>query len=210
MPYDERESVIKSLKVVDMTINFNDDDGSALNAIEKCKIFSKQVIFANGGDRKDDNIPEISKFDNDKDVKFVFSIGGEKKLNSSSVIVEDFLSKSLEKKNQRTPWGSFVTFNKGDGYKIKMLTVKKNQKLSLQYHNRRTEQWIIVKGKALVQLNDKIYELKAKDHLVIPKKQKHRVENIGGGDLVILEANFGSYIEEDDIVRLDDIYNRVI
>ena len=96
------------------------------------------------------------------------------------------------------------------GYKIKLLVVKKDQKLSFQYHNRRSEQWIILRGTALIQLEDKLFEMKAKDHIIIPKKAKHRVENIGNDDLLILEANFGSYIEEDDIVRLEDIYNRVV
>ena len=81
--------------------------------------------------------------------------------------------------------------------------------MSLQFHKRRSEQWVILKGNALVELEGVSHNLKDEDHIIIPKKAKHRVENIGDDDLLILEANFGSYIEEDDIVRLDDIYNRV-
>jgi len=210
MPYQERKAVIENLKMVNQTIDFDDSDGTAVEAIKRCKKISEKVFFANGGDRNNDNIPEISKFNNDDSIEFVFEVGGSSKINSSSIITGDFLSKSQTKLHQEKPWGSYLNLNKGNGFKVKLLIIKKNQKLSLQFHNRRSEQWIILRGKALVELEGKEYKLNSQDHIIIPKKQKHRVENIGEDDLFILEANFGSYIEEDDIVRIEDIYNRVI
>lgn len=210
MPFKERKAVIENLKSVDKSIAFNDSDGTAIDAINICKDMSEKVFFANGGDRNEKNIPELSEFKNDNSVEFVFGIGGKFKINSSSIITDEFLLKFRNKAFQKKPWGSFINLNKGNGYKIKLLVVKKDQKLSFQYHNRRSEQWIILRGTALIQLEDKLFEMKAKDHIIIPKKAKHRVENIGNDDLLILEANFGSYIEEDDIVRLEDIYNRVV
>tara|TARA_B100000579_G_scaffold438023_1_gene471019 strand:+ start:26636 stop:27430 length:795 start_codon:yes stop_codon:yes gene_type:complete len=210
MPFNERKKIIENLQMVNKVIDFDDLDGSAIDAINKCKNISEKVIFANGGDRDDKNTPELDKFRDDNSIDFVFGVGGKSKINSSSLITDDFLIKSQKKSHVNKPWGSFITFNKGDGYKIKLLIIKKGEKLSLQFHNRRSEQWIILKGHALIELEKKKYKLVERNHIEIPKKFKHRVENIGDEDLIILEANFGSYIEEDDIVRLEDIYNRVI
>ncbi len=209
MPYLERKSIIENLKEVSEVIEFNDSDGTAIDAINKCKSISDKVYFANGGDRNEGNIPELIEFKDDNAVEFVFGVGGKSKLNSSSIIADDFLLRSRNKNFTEKPWGSFINLNKGNGYKIKLLIIKKDQKLSLQFHKRRSEQWVILKGNALVELEGVSHNLKDEDHIIIPKKAKHRVENIGDDDLLILEANFGSYIEEDDIVRLDDIYNRV-
>lgn len=210
MSFKERKAIIENLKMVDKTIDFDDSNGSANDAIKRSMNISKKIIFANGGDRKSSNIPELSFFKNNESVKFVFGVGGESKINSSSTITKDFLLKFKNKKHEKKPWGSFINLHKGDGYKIKLLIINKNQKLSLQFHNKRSEQWTILQGNAQIQLEDNIYNLNKEDHITIPKKAKHRVENIGNDDLVILESNFGSYIEEDDIVRLEDIYNRVV
>ena len=210
MPLVERKEIIENFEIVDKTITFDDSDGSAINAIEKCKDLAEKVIFANGGDRKKDNIPELKHFENDKNVEFIYGIGGNKKKNSSSNITENFILRFQNKSFQITPWGSYVTLNKGNGYKIKLLKINKGGKLSLQFHNRRSEQWIILNGEALIELEGKKYKLTKENHIKIPKKAVHRIENIGSEELIILESNFGSYIEEDDIVRLDDIYNRVI
>ncbi|NBW17349.1 MAG: hypothetical protein EBR82_56155 [Caulobacteraceae bacterium] len=90
MPFQERESVISNLRMVDLVIKFDDDDGSAIDAIRVVrKMFTTQtIIFANGGDRTKSNIPEMSFKDND--LIFEFGVGGEDKKNSSSWILKEW------------------------------------------------------------------------------------------------------------------------
>lgn len=91
MNFKERESIISNLRMVDLVIHFNDDDGSAINAIKKTrKMFTKDtIIFANGGDRTINNIPEMSV--KDINLIFEFGVGGEDKKNSSSWILKDWI-----------------------------------------------------------------------------------------------------------------------
>jgi cytidyltransferase-like protein len=88
MPSNERVTIIQNLKVVDHCILFNDDDDSAREAIRNVKLLypNSQIIFANGGDRTRDNIPEMSE----KDVEFAFGVGGEDKLNSSTWLLDNW------------------------------------------------------------------------------------------------------------------------
>ena len=75
LPFEERLEILKSISFIDKVISFNDDDDSAIDAIEKCLYFSKEVIFANGGDRVKDNIPEFNFFKEENNVTFLFDIG---------------------------------------------------------------------------------------------------------------------------------------
>ena len=210
MSWDERQEVLSSLKMVDEVISFNDNDGTAIDAIKKCLDISSKVIFANGGDRAIKNTPELDYFTDNSNVEFIFGIGGNHKLNSSSSIVDSFLNRFNFIDFYTTPWGSFGTLNASQGYKVKLLSINIKGKLSLQFHKKRSEQWIILKGRALVNLDGKTYEFKEKDYINIPTNSVHRIENIGCTKLIVLEANFGDIIEEEDIIRIDDIYNRHI
>ena len=93
LSFEERESIIVSLRMVDAVISFNDDDGSAINAIKKTrKMFPHaKIVFANGGDRTVDNIPEMNV--NDENLVFVFGVGGSDKKNSSSWILKNWSTK---------------------------------------------------------------------------------------------------------------------
>lgn len=95
MPSNERVTIIQNLRMVDHCILFNDDDGSAIEAINNVKMLypNSQIIFANGGDRTKENIPEMTE----KDVEFVFGVGGQNKLNSSSWLLEEWNLYSLNK-----------------------------------------------------------------------------------------------------------------
>lgn len=208
MPWNERKEVLLNLKMVDEVISFNDNDGSAIDAIRKCLKISSKVIFANGGDRERNNIPEFQYYNDNDNVKFIFGIGGSNKNNSSSLIVKNFLDRFNHIDYQVTPWGRFSTLHSGHGYKVKLLSININEKLSLQFHKKRSEQWIILKGNAAVHLDGKKYFHKEKDHINIPINSKHRIENISNTELIVLEANFGDVISEEDIIRLDDIYGR--
>ncbi|ADY73997.1 mannose-1-phosphate guanylyltransferase/mannose-6-phosphate isomerase [Desulfurobacterium thermolithotrophum DSM 11699] len=113
------------------------------------------------------------------------------------------------------PWGSYTELEKGDRYRIKRITVKPGEALSLQLHYHRSEHWIVVKGTAKVVLEDEKGELKEffiheNESIYVPKTKKHRLINPGKVPLEIIEVQVGEYVEEDDIVRFDDRYCREI
>jgi mannose-1-phosphate guanylyltransferase len=106
------------------------------------------------------------------------------------------------------PWGTYTILEENPGYKVKQITVRPGAKLSLQYHHHRSEHWIVVSGIATVTVDNKTFELKQNESTYIPKESKHRLANIHDQDLVIIEAQVGTYLGEDDIVRLQDDYKR--
>ena len=92
MPIEERMSVIRELRKVDSAVAFNDDNNSSIDLIKKALVLFDDVLFANGGDRTQDNIPEIDEFDKDPRVQFAFGVGGSHKQNSSSWILKQWNS----------------------------------------------------------------------------------------------------------------------
>lgn len=106
------------------------------------------------------------------------------------------------------PWGSYEVLDEGAAFKVKRLRVRSGQQLSLQSHMRRSEHWVVVAGRARVTRGDDRFELSENESIDIPTGVKHRLENQGPGDLVIVEVQVGSYLGEDDIERYDDIYGR--
>lgn len=106
------------------------------------------------------------------------------------------------------PWGSYATLKEEEGYKVKRITVRPGQALSLQYHNERAEHWVVVQGTAMVQVGDEEHKVHPGQYRYIPRKEKHRLANIGQDELVLIEVQCGAYLGEDDIMRLADIYGR--
>ena len=92
MPIEERMAVIRELRMVDSAVPFNDDNNSSIDLIQKALVLFDDVLFANGGDRTQDNIPEIDAFDKDPRVQFAFGVGGSHKQNSSSWILKEWTS----------------------------------------------------------------------------------------------------------------------
>ena len=92
MPIQERLAVIRELRMVDSAVAFNDDNDSSIDLIKKALVLFDDVLFANGGDRTQDNIPEIDAFDKDPRVQFAFGVGGTHKQNSSSWILKQWNS----------------------------------------------------------------------------------------------------------------------
>jgi mannose-1-phosphate guanylyltransferase len=108
------------------------------------------------------------------------------------------------------PWGYYKNIEEVEGkYKVKIITVNVGQKLSLQSHNFRSEHWVIVKGKGKVQLGKEFHILQENQHIYIPVKELHRIENIGDEMLEFTETQIGNYLGEDDIIRYQDDYGRV-
>lgn len=106
------------------------------------------------------------------------------------------------------PWGTYATLKEETGYKVKRITVRPGQSLSLQFHHKRAEHWVVVQGTALVQIGDQEHQTLPGQYRFIPLKEKHRLTNTGTDELVLIEVQCGEYLGEDDIVRLADTYGR--
>lgn len=106
------------------------------------------------------------------------------------------------------PWGSYTVLDHGQGYQVKRIEVKPGNRLSYQKHAQRSEHWMVVNGEAMVTLDGKNISLASGQTVDIPVEAAHRVANPGQGPLVFIEIQSGSYLGEDDIVRLEDDYGR--
>ncbi|MDB9753537.1 mannose-1-phosphate guanylyltransferase/mannose-6-phosphate isomerase [Oceanospirillaceae bacterium] len=107
------------------------------------------------------------------------------------------------------PWGSYDSVESGPNYKVKRITVNPGARLSLQRHQYRAEHWVVVEGQARVHLDGQDYVLKANDSIYIPKGALHCLANETDEALHLVEVQSGSYLGEDDIERLEDMYGRV-
>lgn len=202
MPITERTKLIQSLKVVDNVILFNDNDGSSIEAIKNVKMLypAAEIVFANGGDRTKENIPEMV-FD---DVEFVFGVGGEDKKNSSSWILEDWKKPKTDR-----GWGYYrVLHEVGNHVKLKELTVNPKTCLSMQRHERRAEFWFVAEGEATVYTVDPYstdYDLMASparhQSTWIRLNEWHQLCNETDEPLKLIEIQYGEDCVEEDIER---------
>ena len=106
------------------------------------------------------------------------------------------------------PWGFFETLYEGDGFKVKAIVVNPGSRLSLQTHKHRSEHWTIVSGLAVVWIGPSKKEYKADESCYIPQGEVHRIENKGKVIVEIVEVQCGNILSEEDIVRIEDDYNR--
>jgi mannose-1-phosphate guanylyltransferase / mannose-6-phosphate isomerase len=106
------------------------------------------------------------------------------------------------------PWGSYDSIDNGHRFQVKRIMVKPGASLSLQKHHHRAEHWIVVTGTAKVTCDDKTFLLSENQSTYIPIASVHRLANPGKIPLEIIEVQSGSYLGEDDIERLDDVYGR--
>lgn len=107
------------------------------------------------------------------------------------------------------PWGEYWVLSSDEKkFKIKKIVVYPGGRLSLQYHQHRSEVWTIVEGTGIVTLNDEIHEISAGEVIKIPQGAHHRIANYGDENLIFIEVQLGTYFGEDDIVRIEDDYKR--
>lgn len=109
---------------------------------------------------------------------------------------------------EERPWGWFEVLYEEPGLKVKRILVRPGRRLSLQSHEQRAENWVIVAGRARFTLDGAERLLEANAAVYIPRRGRHRIENPGDGDLVFIEVQTGTYLGEDDIVRYQDDFNR--
>ena len=212
MPWEERATIIAALHNVDRVINFDDSDNSAKDAIRKIRAIhpNANIIFANGGDRTKENIPEMDLLSEMLHLEFVFGVGGKDKKNSSSWILEEWKSPTVYRQ-----WGYYrVISEPGPNFKIKELVVNPQSKLSMQRHQFRSEFWMILEGFA------KIYTItidpKTGEEIVVNRGSSiwpkfttavisnndwHQLSNETNESLRILEIQYGEKCVEEDIER---------
>ena len=200
MSFEERINIVNNIKCVGHAFGFDDSDDSACDAIAYIKNYfpnNSEIVFANGGDRTKENIPEMV-FD---DVQFVFGIGGEDKKNSSSWILN-----SWDKPTTQRLWGTYKDLDQNGHWKVKELSVDVGKSLSDQKHFIRSEHWHIVDGKLKMELEfangystSKVY--KTGDSIDIPKLCWHKATNVGNTPVKVIEVWMGDTLSEDDIER---------
>ncbi len=204
MPWNERLSVLNNLSMVDEVYTFDDDDGSARQFIRQVRAHypDSHLIFANGGDRTKDNIPEMDV--EDKNLEFIFGVGGDDKKNSSSWILQEW-------KNPKTPrpWGYYrILHQEGRSVKVKEIVVEPGQSLSMQRHRNRSEFWFVSRGQATIYTINKSTDLEIADRLEvfentwIHDNEWHQLANEESTALHLIEIQFGEDCEESDIERL--------
>lgn len=111
--------------------------------------------------------------------------------------------------SEERPWGRFFVLQDEPKYKLKRIEVDPKGRLSYQYHHKRSEAWTIVEGVGTITLDGEVKDYSSGQTILIPQGTKHRIENKGVRKLVFIEVQTGSYFGEDDIIRIEDDYNRL-
>ena len=203
MPWNERLCIINNLSMVDEVYTFDDEDGSAKHFIQQARAHypDAELIFANGGDRTKDNIPEMDVADSN--LSFVFGVGGENKMNSSSWILQEWKAPKTERQ-----WGYYrVLHEDGPHVKLKELTVDPGKKLSMQRHQFRNEHWFVTEGTAIVNTLDEDGNVKMRNFVMqnmqiyISRNEWHQLVNEKDTPLKVIEIQFGEKCVEEDIER---------
>jgi len=200
MSFAERANIISHLEVVDEVIDFNDDDGSCVLGLEKIKNLypNDEIIFCNGGDRKEDNIPEMKV----QNITFEFGVGGNNKMNSSSAILKDWNFESKER-----VWGKFYNLFTDNRLKLKELIIAPGKGMSFQRHFKRNEIWFISKGACEVNFsesspeNASLIKLNTEEVFHVKKGNWHQIINQHAYQCHIIEIQYGEETNENDIER---------
>lgn len=206
MKWEDRLAVVRNIRGVDWTVEFDDSDGTAKDAIRKVRLNypNDTIIFANGGDRTSENIPEMDI--NDDNLIFKFGVGGDNKMNSSSWILQEWKTPKTER-----PWGNYRVLHEvksDNGYhtKVKELTVMPGQSLSMQRHEHRFEIWHVAQGTASINYIDiqgrevSVDVLELHRHN-INRGSWHQLFNKTDTPIKIIEIQYGTACDEEDIER---------
>jgi len=213
LPWTERATVIGNLGMVDKVVQGLDRDGTVSQNLKEIRRRNPEaeITFCNGGDRTDDNTPELKQCEK-SDIKTAFNVGGGK-IVSSSMLLDDWVSHELHKrpfligKGTQTPWGGerVIVNDPHVGYRIKMLEIKPSHRLSLQRHKRRDEYMVAVDGPVRLELDGKESVLGS---ATIKRGQWHRLSNTTDKPVQIIEVQLGD-CDDFDIERKADDYGRV-
>jgi len=207
MPLEERVEIIRNIKGVSDVIVFDDRDDTACDAIYMTlRMYHGATLhFINGGDRTEENIPEMECEDIQKwqTVKYHFGVGGNNKKNSSSWILKEWSAPKTER-----VWGYYRVIHETSTHKVKELTVDPGKSLSLQKHQHRSEFWFVSEGIATVEQGNNSKVLSKRDYeiyeqLLVPVNTWHKLSNNTTSSVRIIEIQYGSKCIEDDIIRTE-------
>ena len=194
MPWNERLCILNNLSQVDEVYTFDDEDGTACHLLQQVRAHypAAEIVFANGGDRTKENIPEM----NVAGVEFVFGVGGEDKANSSSWILQEWKAPKTER-----PWGYYRVLHEAPGMKVKELVVEPGQSLSMQRHAKRREYWVVQEGECKVEKEHGALFLCTHETIAIPVGEWHQLSNPFTEPCKIVEIQYGEICAEEDIER---------
>ena len=201
MEFEERACIIDRLDMVDNVWGFDDEDGSAKAALEQAKKAYPDytIVFCNGGDRTEDNIPEMEV----GGIQFAFGVGGTTKSNSSSWILKEW-----KYPTERRVWGEFSDLFHDDAVKVKELVIEPGKGISYQRHFKRSEIWFVSKGECEIKYspsnpdNYTEFTLKTDESFTVRANEWHQVVNRSDKPCHIIEIQYGEETTEDDIERL--------
>jgi cytidyltransferase-like protein len=194
MPWQERLCVLNNLQQVDEVYTFDDEDNTAGHLLQQVRAHypDARIVFANGGDRTQDNIPEMAV----PGVEFSFGVGGTNKANSSSWILDEWKASKTER-----PWGYYRVLHEVPGTKVKELTVMPGHSLSMQRHRQRAEHWHVSEGRCVVNFGDGEQERVLHQFQHIAVGQWHQLTNPFDVPCRIVEIQYGTACDEQDIER---------
>jgi cytidyltransferase-like protein len=222
-----RMNIVGALASVTKTILSIDTDESVVKTLERTIHTIREtwpdahIIFAKGGDRFADNIPEKVVCDTHR-VRIVDGLGAKTHSSRDYVTFKQTIVAHDEQERKKIieeneslaleigmrPWGHYVVIEDKEFHKIKRIIVYPGHRLSLQSHEKRSECWVVVAGVATVECDGVQSELQEGEVITIPKRSKHRLSNTTTKPLEIVEVQYGTYTGEDDIIRYEDDYKR--
>jgi D-beta-D-heptose 7-phosphate kinase/D-beta-D-heptose 1-phosphate adenosyltransferase len=189
LPFAQRAAIIGDLRYVAHVAQVDDADNTVCEALTRLK----PRFFANGGDRKPGNTPEMDLC-NQHGIGLLWNIGGGKSDSSSDIARKAWVTRD---------WGRYATLDEGKGYKVKRVELNPGKAISLQYHNHRSEYWYMTGAGARIQLENQLFDVQPHTPPVqVERGMRHRLGNTGSAPLVVIEIQSGHDLSEDDIIRL--------
>lgn len=198
MNYSERATILSAIEGVDHVMSYNDDCDNSTELIQLVhrNYPNDEIIFANGGDRGEGNVSEVSLQNAIPNLKFAYGIGGTTKANSSRWILEKWSHDREER-----PWGWYDVLKNYPGCKVKDIRIHPNHCISYQKHNHRSELWFVASGQGRAIVGDNVIHLEPLTFTVVPQGDWHQLINGSNEPLHIIEIQFGDKCEESDIER---------
>ena len=204
LPFETRKDILENISSISKVHEVDDRDESVMQGLAALRKRYKntKIYFANGGDRKLCNTPEMQICEH-LGIDVLWNVGGEK-IDSSSELLSKYEHAHGIKHVTSRKWGTYEILGQGEKYLIKLLTIMPRQSISYQRHNERSEQWLVLEGTGLLVLDEKTRSITAKDSILVLPMSWHWVKNISQDKpLYILETWFGDILKESDIERED-------
>lgn len=192
-----REIILSSISYIDEVHTVDDRTDTVIAGLRKIreKYKDNRIIFANGGNRKSDTTPEVSVcIELEMEMHWNMDMGTT--MSSSALLIK------FSQIKETRGWGYYSILAQGDRYKVKELFIKPFCGISLQKHMFRSEHWTIVSGVAAVLNDNKTSIVRENESVFIPVGNIHRLRNNTNCPIKVIETQVGSYLEEDDIIRL--------